>query len=82
MTASSNDSVQPPFVDLPKAYGYNTLLLDNTSAALLDMPVPDYVISIQQILKANESWQTSASVNATVARYNTSGDAYINNDDF
>ncbi|SLM41059.1 hypothetical protein LPUS_11959 [Lasallia pustulata] len=75
MTASSNDSVLPPFADLPKAYGYNTLLLSNTSAALLDMPVPENVTSIQQSLKEYESWQISASVNAIVTKYNTSGEA-------
>ena len=80
MTASSSDSVLPPFADLPKAYGYNTLLLSNTSAALLDMPVPANVTSIQQSLKENESWQISASVNATVTRYNTSGE--VRNDTF
>lgn len=80
--ASSNDSIPPPFTELPRAYGYNTLLIDNTTAALLDMPAPDYVTSIQQNLGLSETWYVSASVNATVTKYNTSGQIYINNDSF
>jgi hypothetical protein len=64
------------------AYGYNTLLIDNTTAALLDMPTPDYVSSIQQQLGLSETWYLSASVNGTVTKYNTSGQIYINNDSF
>jgi hypothetical protein len=82
LAASSNDSIPPPFTELPKAYGYNTLLIDNTTAALLDMPVPDYVTSIQQNLSSNEIWYVSASVNATVTKYNASSEIYINNDSF
>jgi hypothetical protein len=82
LAASSNDSIPPPFAELPKGYGYNTLLIDNTTAALLDMPVPDYVTSIQQNLRSGEIWNISASVNATVTKYNTSGEIYINNDSF
>lgn len=82
LAASSNDSVPPPFKSLPMAYGYNTLLLDNSSAALLDMPLPDYILSIQQTLKGADFWNISATVNATVARYNTSTEAYKDNDLF
>jgi hypothetical protein len=78
--ASAEDADLPP---LPQAFGYNTLLLDDTSAALLDMPVPDYVTSIQQSLGKNEVWTLSAKVNATVTRYNVTGNAsYIQNDNF
>ncbi|MCJ1368646.1 hypothetical protein MMC16_007791 [Acarospora aff. strigata] len=69
LDASSNDSI-PPSLAHPKAYGFNTLLIDNTSAALLDVPAPKYVLSIQQNITTQESWTLSASVNATVARYN------------
>jgi len=82
MAASSSDSVPPPFESLPIAYGYNTLLLDNGSAALLDMPLPNYILSIQQNLNGADFWNISATVNATVARYNTSTEAYRNNDSF
>ncbi|KAF8847214.1 hypothetical protein BDZ45DRAFT_539676, partial [Acephala macrosclerotiorum] len=79
MAASSNDSVPPP--SIPTAYGYNTLLLDNASAALLDMPLPDYMSSIQQNLVGNEFWEVSATVNASVARYNTSIESRRNKND-
>jgi len=82
MAASSSDSVPPPFESLPIAYGYNTLLLDNGSAALLDMPLPDYILSIQQSLNGADFWNISATVNATVARYNTSTEPYRKNDLF
>ena len=82
LAASSNDSNPPPFLELPKAYGYNTLLIDNVTAALLDMPHPEYVNSIQQKLSVGETWNVSASVNGTVTTYNTSGDVYIKNDSF
>lgn len=79
LDASSNDSIPLPLSSLPKAYGFNTLLIDNTSAALFDVPVPLYVSSIQQNITNQESWTLSASVNATVARYDvTSQDNYYN----
>lgn len=71
ITASSNDNHNPKPA-LPAAYGYNTLLLSNTSAALLDIPTPGYVAWIQQILTDSESWTLTAQVNATVARLDSS----------
>jgi hypothetical protein len=78
LAASSDDSVSAP--SIPTAYGYNTLLLDNTSAALLDMPLPDYVWSIQQSLSGSNYWTVSATVNATVSRSNSSIEAFRNSD--
>jgi hypothetical protein len=82
MAASSDDSFPPPFATMPTAYGYNTLLLDNGTAAMLDMPLPDYMSWIQQQLTGSDFWQVSASVNATVTRYNTSIESYRSNDTF
>jgi hypothetical protein len=79
MAASSDDNNIP---DFPAAYGFNTLLLDNASTALLDLPVPDYVSSIQQNLKDGEWWTMSSSVDATVARYNSSISSYRDSDSF
>jgi hypothetical protein len=75
LDASSNDDIPLSLAD-PKAYGFNTLLIDNTSAALLDVPAPKYVSSIQQNITNQESWTLSASVNATVARYNVTSQDY------
>ncbi|PMD34198.1 hypothetical protein L207DRAFT_638743 [Hyaloscypha variabilis F] len=77
MTASASDAIQPP--TQATAYGYNTLLLDTQSAALLDLPLPDYMSSIQARLKGNDTWTISATVNATVTRYNTSIDSFRDN---
>jgi hypothetical protein len=82
LAASSNASTPPPLMELPKAYGFNTLLIDNTTAALLDMPNPVYVSSIQRALGSSETWYVSAAVNGTVTTYNTTGQIYINNDSF
>ena len=68
--ASSNNSTLP--TSLPGTFGYNTLLLDNRTAALLDMPLPDHISSIQHSLSGSNHWTISASVNATVARYKES----------
>lgn len=80
--ASSDDAVSPSFPGPPQAFGYNTLLLNSNSAALLDMPVTNYVTSIQQYLGKDEVWTVSANVNATVTRYNTTGKSYIGDDTF
>ncbi|MCJ1337916.1 hypothetical protein MMC09_003200 [Bachmanniomyces sp. S44760] len=80
LAASSNDDIPLPVSLLPKAYGFNTLLIDNTSTALLDIPSPDYISSIQQNISNQESWTLSASVNATVARYNVSSQDHAYDD--
>jgi hypothetical protein len=80
MAASTNDAVLPPLQ--ATAYGYNTLLPDNESAALLDLPLPDYMSSIQASLNGNDSWRISATVNATVTRYNSSFDSFRDNQTF
>ncbi|KAF2123117.1 hypothetical protein BDV96DRAFT_626873 [Lophiotrema nucula] len=36
-------------------YGYNMLLLSNTSAAALDIPSPDYILKIQEPLAVGDS---------------------------
>ncbi|KAI4257483.1 MAG: hypothetical protein LQ352_001647 [Teloschistes flavicans] len=69
LRASSDDKSPPPFSHLPEAYGFNILLNDNTSAASLDIPVPQYVSSIQQKITNRESWKLSATVNATLATF-------------
>lgn len=80
MIASASDSVSP--AEYPIAYGYNTLLLDHSSAAMLDMPMPDYVSSIQQNLTKDEFWSLSAPINGILARYNSSTEIYRNDDAF
>ncbi|KAJ5168170.1 uncharacterized protein N7482_003764 [Penicillium canariense] len=79
MVASSSARSTPRF---PAVYGFNTILLDNTSTALLDLPSPDFLSSIQQNLTIGESWSISAAVDGTIARYNASISSYRDNDAF
>jgi hypothetical protein len=80
ITSTSDNS--PPWTDLPAPYGYSTLLLSNTSAAILDVPTPDYLQSIQQNLSESESWYLSATVNGTVTTFDASVTQYRENDTF
>ncbi|KAI9830064.1 MAG: hypothetical protein M1819_005894 [Sarea resinae] len=73
--ASSDESALP--MSIPGTFGYNTFVPDSGTAALLDMPLPDYTSSIQGSLAGSDYWTISASVNATVARYNESTSTLI-----
>lgn len=68
----SSTSPEPEMPQGPKAYGYNVLLLNNESSAVLDLPQPDYVSRVQSILALGESWTVRAPVFATVATLNSS----------
>lgn len=60
----------------PSAYGFNTLLLDNATSALLDAPPPQWITKVQSNLTDGESWNVSTSVIATIATRNSSVDAH------
>ncbi|KAH8659932.1 hypothetical protein BX600DRAFT_383808 [Xylariales sp. PMI_506] len=79
ITASLSAGSTPRF---PAVYGFNTVLLDNTSTALLDLPAPDFLPSIQRNLTVGESWSISAAVNGTIARYNETISSYRDDDTF
>ena len=68
IAASSDETAAPAPGSFPIAYGFNTLLLSNNSAAMLDIPTADYVASIQSNLMESESRTLSAQVNAIVTR--------------
>ena len=72
----------PPMPSLPSAYGFNTLLLSNTSSAKLDAPSPEYVLAIQGNLMVNEAYNLTADVYATVTSYNDSVDSHRDDDEF
>ncbi|KAI4198975.1 MAG: hypothetical protein LQ350_004956 [Teloschistes chrysophthalmus] len=69
--AESGNS-EPPLPTQPKPYGFNILLLNNESSAILDIPQPSYVSAVQALLADGESWNVSAPVYATVATFNHS----------
>ena len=72
----------PPMPSLPSAYGFNTLLLSNTSSAKLDAPSPEYVLAIQRRLMVDEAYNLTADVYATVTSYNNSVESHRDDDEF
>ena len=80
-TASGLGTALYPQEDaFPIAYGYNTLLISNDSAAILDMPTGSYLNSLQSSMYESEKLHINASVNAYIASYNTTT-AEIERDD-
>ena len=76
IVAKASHSVDPPGEEGPvQPYGFNVLLLTNSSVAFLDAPSKKYVTYIQNRLVNGETWRLSATINATVTRYNTTIDA-------
>ena len=57
----------PPLPTFPQPYGYNVLLLNQTSTAVLDILQPDYIVEVQKLLAIGESWTVTAPVIGTVA---------------
>ena len=72
LNASRSDQTYPIGTKFPLVYGYNTVVLSEDSAALLDIPLATSVGQIQGNLTKNETWQLSAYVDAIVATKNTS----------
>ncbi|KAI4214287.1 MAG: hypothetical protein LQ351_003040 [Letrouitia transgressa] len=79
---TSATSEDPEFPSLPKAYGFNILLLSNTSSASLDCPVPDYLRELQGQMTVNEAYTLTADVRGIVTTYNESIEVYRNDDAF
>lgn len=65
--AKQGEGLYPEAREFPLAYGYNTLLLDDDSAAVLDVPTTSYIASLQGQLAVGESFNISADVDAYVA---------------
>lgn len=82
MLAARSDVVKPDLSAVPLAYGYNILLLGQSSAASLDMPANDYILSIRSNLTKDEAWYLTASVQAIVATQDTSIETRRDDDDF
>lgn len=55
----------------PGWHGYNMYLINVTTTAMLDGPVPDYISSIQASLSTVRSQKITARVNATICSLNT-----------
>ncbi|KAG9555566.1 hypothetical protein KCU71_g11987, partial [Aureobasidium melanogenum] len=72
-----NDEVDLPHT-WPQPYGFNTLLLNDSAAALLDVPPPAWFTNVQNNLKGEDHMDISAPVLATVVSRNGSVDAHRN----
>ena len=73
-SATKYNTNRTPLPDFPAPYGFNTLMLSNTSAAMLDLPMPDYISALQAKLVGFTDLVTiniSAVVHGTVNTYNT-----------
>ncbi|CAK4033064.1 Hypothetical predicted protein [Lecanosticta acicola] len=65
----TKESTLPQF---PHPYGFNTLLLNEHTSALLDAPQANRLKALQQTLRDGESVTITANVSATVTAHNTS----------
>lgn len=72
VASSPINGSDPDLPTRPQAYGFNVLLLNNESTAMLDIPQPSYISAVQSLLAAGESWNITAPVIATVATFNNS----------
>ncbi|KAL8837030.1 MAG: hypothetical protein Q9170_002684 [Blastenia crenularia] len=72
VASSAQDSSEPHLPAYAQPYGFNILLLNNESAAMLDVPQPTYISTVQTLLAIGESWNISAPVLATIATLNHS----------
>lgn len=70
--SSLRNTTEPNFPNHTQTYGYNILLLNKTSTAILDLLHPSYLSTIQDLLALGDSWKVTAPVFATVATFNDS----------
>lgn len=72
VASSPINGSDPPLPTGPQPYGFNVLLLNNETTAMLDIPQPSYISAVQSLLAGGESWNITAQVLATVATFNNS----------
>ena len=79
--ASADYETLPSF---PQPYGFNNLVISNTSSAFLDAPLPAQVLPLQQSLHEDTSstFTLTADVHATVTTYNNSIETDRDDDTF
>lgn len=81
IAASADFETLPSF---PQPYGFNNLVISNTSSAFLDAPLPSQVPLLQQSLHEDttSTFTLTADVHATVTTYNHSIETSRDDDDF
>ncbi|KAL8953586.1 MAG: hypothetical protein Q9222_000581 [Ikaeria aurantiellina] len=72
VAASPINGGEPPLPLGTQVYGFNILLLDNRTTAVLDIPQPEYISTVQNLLAPGESWRITARIAGTVAKFNDS----------
>ena len=79
ITTPPDDTAQ-----FPQTYGFNNLVISNTSTAFLDVPLPEDVLWLQQSLTKDitSSFTLTADVYATVTTFNDSIEKNQHNDAF
>ena len=84
VAASPTNGIEPPMPLDTGVYGFNILLLDNETTAVLDILQPDYISTVQRLLAPGESWGLTARIAGTVAKFNDSKtiDSDANNSTF
>jgi hypothetical protein len=81
MAATANDSA--PFNNSnPQAYGYNLLLLSDTSAAAVDAPNQLYIKELQHQLPSVIRYNLTARVRGTVATFNNTVETHRDDESF
>ncbi|KAM0324385.1 hypothetical protein ACHAQA_008166 [Verticillium albo-atrum] len=78
-TASGRGEARYP-TEFPQAYGYNTLLLSNDSAAIIDIPTEKYAAALRPALTAGDHFLITATVSAYVATRDPSSSAFVADD--
>ena len=79
--ASADFETLPSF---PQPYGFNNLVISNTSSAFLDAPLPSQILPLQQSLHEDttSTFTLTADVHATVTTYNHSVETSRDDDAF
>ncbi|KAK5056751.1 hypothetical protein LTR84_012283 [Exophiala bonariae] len=83
LTVAKNDRNYPEngFAQ-PQPFGFNTIILSNTSAVAIDGPVTARLLELQQELEDQESIQLTATVRGTVVTYDPTLDNQRNDSDY
>lgn len=55
LATNPTNASEPPLPRGRQAYGFNVLYLNSESIAVLDIPQPDYVSTVQSTLRLGES---------------------------
>lgn len=71
ISAATDDVIFPDDLSpLPRTYGFNIILLSNSSAAAIDGPLPSRVTALQQDLSAGSAIYLEAKVRGSIAQHN------------